>query len=59
MHDQTRPIILVFIDDREWPDRDVRKGPGWDRLADVAVPVMQEIIKKHYPEGGEVIRAVA
>ncbi|MFV1998186.1 MAG: aspartyl/asparaginyl beta-hydroxylase domain-containing protein [Acidiferrobacterales bacterium] len=59
MHDQTRSIILVFIDDRKWPDRDVRKGPGWDRLADVAVPVMQEIIKKHYPEGGEVIRAVA
>ena len=59
VHDQTRSIILVFLDETKWPDRFVRKGPGWDRLADVAVPVMQDIIKKHYPTGGEVIRAVA
>ena len=27
-------------------------------MADVAVPLMQEIIEKHYPTGGEVIRAI-
>ena len=59
VHDQTWSIILVSVDDTKWPDRDVSQGPGWDRLADVAMPVMQEIIKKHYPTGGEVIRAVA
>ena len=59
VHDQTRSIILVFVDDTKWPDRHVRQGPGWERLAHVAVPVMQEIIKKHYPTGGDVIRAVA
>jgi quercetin dioxygenase-like cupin family protein len=59
VHDQTRSIILISIDDTKWPDRDVRKGPGWERLAGVAVPVMQEIINKHYAVGGEVIRAVA
>jgi len=59
VHDQTRSIILLSLDDTNWPDRSVRKGPGWERLADVAVPVMQQIIKKHYPTGGERIRAVA
>ena len=50
---------MVFVDDTKWPERHVRKGPGWDRLAEAAVPVMQEIISKHYPTGGEVIRAMA
>jgi quercetin dioxygenase-like cupin family protein len=59
VHDQTRSIILIFIDDTKWPDRVVSKGPGWDRLAGVALPVMKEIISNHYPAGGEVIRAVA
>jgi len=58
VHDQTRSIVLLSLDDTKWPDRDVRKGPGWQRLADVAVPVMEEIIKEHYPVGGELIRAV-
>jgi len=59
VHDQTRSIVLIALDDTKWPDREVRKGPGWERLAGVAVPVMQEIIKNHYLAGGEVIRAVA
>jgi quercetin dioxygenase-like cupin family protein len=59
VHDRTRSIVLVFLDDTKWPDRAVHKGPGWERLADVAVPVMQEIIRKHYPTGGEVVRAMA
>jgi hypothetical protein len=59
VHDQTWSIVLLALDDTKWPERFVSKGPGWDRLADVAVPVMQEIIRKRYPVGGEVIRAVA
>ena len=59
VHDQTRSIVLVSVDDTKWPDRTVSKGPGWERLAGVALPVMEEIIEKHYPVGGEVIRAVA
>ena len=58
VHDQTRSIVLLSLDDTKWPERKVHKGPGWERLADVAVPIMQEIIKKHYPVGGELIRAV-
>ena len=59
VHDRTRSIVLLVLDETKWPERDVRKGPGWDRLAAVAMPLMQEIIKKHYPTDGEVIRAVA
>ncbi len=58
VHDQTRSILLVSINEDDWPVRNVRKGPGWERLADVAVPLMREIIAKHYPVGGEVIRAI-
>ena len=59
VHDRTRSIILIALDDSNWPNGQVRRGPGWERLTDVALPVMQEIIKNHYAEGGEVIRAVA
>ncbi len=59
MHHQTRSIVLLSLDDSEWPDRAVRKEPGWERLANVAVPVMQVVIEKHYPVGGEVVRAIA
>ena len=58
MHDQTRSIVLLALDDTKWPERHVSTGPGWERLADVALPIMEEIIKKHYPTGGDVIRAV-
>jgi quercetin dioxygenase-like cupin family protein len=58
MHDQTRSIVLLALDDTKWPDRRVSKGPGWERLAEVAVPLMENIIKNNYPIGGDVIRAV-
>jgi hypothetical protein len=59
VHDQTQSIVLVFTDGSNWPNSEVRKEPGWDRLADVAVPMMHELIKKHYPAGGTIIRAMA
>ncbi|MDH3349977.1 MAG: aspartyl/asparaginyl beta-hydroxylase domain-containing protein [Gammaproteobacteria bacterium] len=59
VHLETQSIVLVFTDGSGWPDAEVRKEPGWDRLADVAVPVMHEIIEKHYPKGGTIIRAMA
>ena len=58
-HDQTESIVLVFTDGSNWPDSAVQKCPGWERLSDAAVPLMREIIGKHYPPGGEVIRAMA
>ena len=59
VHRDTESIVMVFVDDSGWPKLEVRKEPGWDRIADVALPVMHEIIEKHYPPGGTIIRAVA
>lgn len=59
VHGQTRSIVLVSIDQDYWPERVISRGPGWKRLADVAEPVIQEIIEKHYPIDGEVIRSMA
>ncbi len=59
VHLQTQSIVLLFTDGSDWPDPDIRKEPGWDRLADVAVPLMEDILAKHYPPGGTIIRAMA
>lgn len=59
VHRQTESIVLVFTDGSNWPKSTVQKEPGWDRLADVAVPLMHAIIAKHYPKGGTIIRAMA
>jgi len=58
VHDRTRSIVLIALDDNNWPYGASTRGPGWQRLMDAAMPVMQKIITNHYPEGGEVIRAV-
>ena len=59
VHNQTRSIVLVFTDGSGWPSIEVSRQPGWDRLADVAVPVMHDIIGRFYPPGGTIIRAMA
>ena len=59
VHTDTQSIVMVFTHGENWPNCEVRREPGWDRLADVAIPLMEEIIKKHYPTGGTVIRAMA
>ena len=59
VHQQTQSIVLVFTVLEDWPEIAVVKEAGWDRLANVAVPIMHDIIRKHYPPGGTIIRAVA
>jgi len=59
VHYDTESIVMVFVDLDEWPEIVVSKEPGWDRLADVALPVMDDIISRLYPTGGTVIRAMA
>lgn len=56
VHAKTRSIILLFADG--WPDIQISKHKGWSEFAPVAVPVMQEIIRKHYSIHGTIIRAV-
>jgi hypothetical protein len=59
VHRQTESIVLVFCNLEVWPEIEICKEPGWDRLAALAVPVMHDIIARHYPPGGAIIRAMA
>ena len=59
VHRSTQSIVLVFTDGSGWPNIEVTKQPGWDRLAAAAVPVMHELIGRAYPPGGTIIRAMA
>ena len=58
VHKQTRSLVLVFCDGRI-DNLVVSKEDAFDRLADVAVPVMHELIARCYPPGGTIIRAMA
>ena len=58
VHYDTQSIVLVFVDLDRWPEIVVSKEPGWDRLAEVALPVMNDIISRLYPPGGTAIRAM-
>lgn len=59
VHYDTESILMLFVDLDRWPEIAVSREAGWDRLADVALPVMNDIISRHYPPGGTVIRAMA
>lgn len=59
VHRQTESIVVLFLDLEKWPELAVLKEPGWDRLSEVAVPLMNDIIRAHYPPGGTIIRAMA
>jgi len=59
VHHATESIVLVFVDLDRWPDVIVSQEPGWPRLSNVALPLMNDIISRFYPPGGTVIRAMA
>ena len=59
VHYNTESIVVLFVDLEKWPDIVVTQEPGWQRLSEVALPLMNDIISKFYPPGGTVIRAMA
>ncbi|MEM6300367.1 MAG: aspartyl/asparaginyl beta-hydroxylase domain-containing protein [Pseudomonadota bacterium] len=59
VHYNTESVILIFCDHDDWPNIDVVKGRGWDRLFEHALPLMHGLIDRHYPKGGTIIRAMA
>lgn len=59
VHQQTNSIVMVFTDGSGWPDIEVRREPGWDILAEHALPLMHKILADHYAPGGCIIRAMA
>lgn len=58
VHRQTRSVVMVFCDG-PMQELLVSKSDGWDALAEVAVPVMHDIIGRFYSPGGTIIRAMA
>lgn len=58
VHQDTESIVMLFCDE-EWPDGDIYREAGWDRLADTANPIIDDIIENHYEPGGKVLRAMA
>jgi len=56
VHAQTQSIILVFF--TGWPEVHVEHAGGWDTFGELAVPVMEHVVAKHYPPGGMVLRVV-
>lgn len=59
VHRRTESVVLIFTDGSGWPDITLTRESGWDLLADVALPLMQDIIRRHYKPGGTIIRAMA
>lgn len=52
VHNDTQSIVMVFTHGENWPNSEVRREPGWARIADVAIPLMEAIILSRYPPGG-------
>lgn len=58
VHRQTRSVVMVFCDGSS-ENLVVEKREGWDYLAATAVPIMHDLIERHYAPGGTIIRAMA
>lgn len=59
VHRDTQSIVMLFCDE-SWPDGgEIYRETGWDRLADVATPVIDHIIETWYEPGGTLLRAMA
>jgi hypothetical protein len=56
-HKQTQSMVMLFSN--TWPDPQVERRSGWDHFAGPASAVIDDIIAKHYPPGGRIIRAMA
>ena len=58
VHKDTESIVMLFCDET-WPDGDVHREVGWDRIANNAMPIINHIIETYYNPGGIVLRAMA
>lgn len=56
VHAETQSILLVFFSG--WPEVCVTHANGWAVFGDVAMPIMEEIVGRHYAPGGMVLRVM-
>ncbi len=57
-HEDTESIVMLFCD-ASWPDGEIYRESGWERLSDVAMPVIDHVINAYYEPGGILLRAMA
>ena len=57
VHRDTESIVMLFCDEG-WPDGEIHRETGWDRLADTAMPLIDYIINTYYAPGGTLLRAM-
>lgn len=58
VHKDTESIVMLFCDE-SWPNGEIYREAGWERLADVAMPIIDHIIDTYYEPGGILLRAMA
>ena len=58
VHKDTESIVILFCDE-SWPDGEIYREAGWERLADVAMPLIDTIVNTYYAPGGTLLRAMA
>ena len=58
VHSDTESIVMLFCDE-SWPNGAVHREPGWDRLSETAIPLIEDIIAQYYEPGGTLLRAMA
>ena len=58
VHKHTDSIVLLFIEIDEWPAVVVKQEAGWAHLADLAMPLIDAVVRAHCEPGGIVVRAV-
>lgn len=58
VHKDTESIVMLFCDE-SWPDGEIYKEAGWEKLADVAMPLIDNVIAAYYESGGTLLRAMA
>lgn len=58
VHQDTESIVMLFCDE-SWPDGEIYREAGYERLAEAAMPVISDIIERYYAPGGKVLRAMA
>ncbi|WP_020399053.1 aspartyl/asparaginyl beta-hydroxylase domain-containing protein [Kordiimonas gwangyangensis] len=56
VHRHTKSIVMIFSEG--WPDIRLARYPGWDVVAHLAMPIIEKIVRDHYPPGGAIIRAM-
>ena len=56
VHKATQSIILLFT--TGWPEINISQHKGWRKYSPLALPIMRDIIARHYSPKGTVIRAM-